>query len=116
MISQIALTIGVFVALTYTFLQRTTNRALRYILYFILLMGAYFIWNPDHSTLVARAVGIGRGADLITYFWIIFSLIAVVILHLKIRLMHEQLTELSRAVATSHVLAAGNSSHKHDKG
>lgn len=99
MIAQIALTAGVCLALIYTFIQRTTRSGVRYFLYGILALGLYFIWIPGHATAFAHVFGIGRGADLVTYFWIVFSLIVIVILHLKIRLLHEQLTELARSVA-----------------
>ena len=29
--------------------------------------GVYFVWNPEQMTRLAQMVGIGRGADLVTY-------------------------------------------------
>lgn len=108
MIAQIALTAGVCLAFFYTFIQKTTRSGFRYFLYGVLVLGLYFIWAPDQATAFAHVIGVGRGADLVTYFWIVFSLIVIVILHLKIRLLHEQLTELARSVAIQNSTSKNN--------
>ncbi len=99
MIAQIILSLGVIIAFIYTILQNATTKTVRYMIYAVLFIGAYFIWNPEATTFFANAMGIGRGADLVTYFWIMLSLIFIIILHLKLRMLHEQITELSRSVA-----------------
>ena len=62
------------------------------------LAGLYFIWVPSHSTLVAKFVGVGRGADLVLYLWVCISLIVLLNLHLKLRTQHELITKLARSI------------------
>jgi small membrane protein len=65
----------------------------------IALVGEYFVLFPDHAMWVANAVGIGRGADLIFYLWILFSLVALLYLHLKLRVANERFVSLIRELA-----------------
>jgi hypothetical protein len=61
--------------------------------------GVYFVWFPSHATVVAEAVGIGRGVDLILYTWVGISFILLLNLHLKMRAQMELLTGLARELA-----------------
>ena len=61
--------------------------------------GLYFVWFPTHATLLAEAVGIGRGVDLIIYVWVVISLLIVFNLHLKLRSQMELITGLAREIA-----------------
>jgi len=63
------------------------------------LGGLYFVWIPAHATQLAAFAGIGRGVDLILYFWVVISLLLLLHLHLKLRLQMELITTLARAVA-----------------
>jgi hypothetical protein len=65
----------------------------------IAVVGEYFVLFPDHAVLIANAVGIGRGADLIFYLWIMFSLVALLYLHLKLRVANERFVKLVRELA-----------------
>lgn len=65
----------------------------------IALVGEYFVLFPDHAAYVANSVGIGRGADLIFYAWILFSLVALLYLHLKLRVANERFVNLIRELA-----------------
>ena len=40
--------------------------------------GVYFVWNPDQMTRLAQMVGIGRGADLVTYATTLILFLTVV--------------------------------------
>ena len=62
-------------------------------------VGLYFVWFPTHATLLAEAIGIGRGVDLIIYMWVIISLLIVFNLHLKLRSQMELITNLAREIA-----------------
>ena len=57
------------------------------------------IWRPDTTTVVARLVGIGRGADLVLYAAVIGLLIMVFQLHVAHERLERQLTELVRKKA-----------------
>jgi hypothetical protein len=63
------------------------------------LSGLYFVWFPTHATVLAELVGVGRGADLILYMWVLISLLILFNLHLKLRSQMELITELAREVA-----------------
>ena len=65
----------------------------------IALAGEYFVLFPEHAMYVANSVGIGRGVDLIFYLWILFSLVALLYLHLKLRMANERFTSLIRELA-----------------
>jgi hypothetical protein len=61
--------------------------------------GLYFVWLPAHATILAEAVGVGRGVDLIIYVWVVISLLIVFNLHLKLRSQMELITGLAREIA-----------------
>ena len=69
--------------------------------------GLYFVWFPAHATLLAEAVGIGRGVDLIIYVWVVISLLIVFNLHLKLRSQMELITGLAREIAILKVASTG---------
>lgn len=55
--------------------------------------------DPDLATKLARSVGVGRGADLILYCFILISLVAIFNLHLRFRAGDQDLTKVVRALA-----------------
>lgn len=61
--------------------------------------GLYLVWFPWQANMLAELVGIGRGADLILYVWVLISLLILFNLHLKLRSQMELITELAREVA-----------------
>lgn len=56
-------------------------------------------WLPDMTTVLARAVGIGRGADLIMYSAVVLLVYAVLRLIARQQELSRELTELTRALA-----------------
>jgi len=44
-------------------------------------------------------VGVGRGADLMIYVWVLASLMLILVLHLKLVALGRRFTELARAIA-----------------
>lgn len=63
--------------------------------------GIFFVWEQDASTWVAHAMGVGRGADLVLYIYAAISFVLIISLLLRIKALHESLTDLARAVALS---------------
>ena len=63
------------------------------------LFGAYIVWMPDHATYLANLVGIGRGADLILYVWVLISSAVLLLLYLNTREQLQLITTLARKMA-----------------
>jgi hypothetical protein len=61
--------------------------------------GNYLVWFPDQANAIAHALGIGRGADLLMYCWVVISMAILLNLHFKRRQDRELMTMLIRASA-----------------
>ena len=61
--------------------------------------GIYLVWTPSHATQLAELAGVGRGADLILYVWVVISLLVFLNLHLKLRAQMDLITGLARSIA-----------------
>jgi hypothetical protein len=96
---QILLTAGLSAALLYASVQEVMPRTVRAVFALLVASGIYFVWLPDHTTILARWLGVARGTDLLIYLWILLTLIVGLNLHLKIQSAREEITELARALA-----------------
>ena len=65
----------------------------------VVICGLYLVWFPSHANMLAELAGVGRGADLILYLWVLISLLIVFNLHLKLRAHLELITDLAREIA-----------------
>ena len=99
MIAQLFLSAMLFVVLPYAWLHLRVTPAVAGLSALAAMIGIYFVWFPGESTALAEFVGIGRGADLIIYTWIVISLIIFLNLHLKARSQMELITVLARNIA-----------------
>jgi len=54
---------------------------------------------PGFTQAVANLLGVGRGADLIFYFFGLFTTFALILLYTRDRIQSHQLTELIRHLA-----------------
>jgi hypothetical protein len=63
------------------------------------VVGIFLVFFPEVSTVVANWMGIGRGADLVFYLFIIVSLFYFVSVNAEIRHLQKQITELTRTQA-----------------
>ena len=79
--------------------QRTTSRLLRIAMLLVVAAGAFFVWAPEVTDRIATAFGVGRGADLIFYIWVIITLALIVFLYLRVARLSRNVTQLARAVA-----------------
>lgn len=96
MIIQWILITGLALALGYAFLQRKKSRLVSIMITAISAAGIYFVLYPEQTTTLAHFLGVGRGADLVTYCWILISLVISVNLQFKILHLHGVVTELTR--------------------
>jgi len=63
-----------------------------------LLAGVAVLW-PDSTSVVARALGIGRGADLVFYCAIVVLLFGVWMVYVRLRRLRHEITLLVRHIA-----------------
>jgi len=63
--------------------------------------GVVLSLRPEISTDLAHAVGVGRGADLLFYCFILLTMTAIFDLHLRLRAQQDVITALARAIALS---------------
>lgn len=85
-----------FLAHANTYRVRAWKKIL--LIVFAVFMIFSIIW-PDMTTDIARAVGIGRGADLVLYFVAIGFIFESVNIHLKFQQQRTQLHKLARRIA-----------------
>lgn len=110
MIIQIILSLGLAGCLFYVISLGRSYRSLRLTLFAIVLSGFVFVWIPDITNKIAAWVGVGRGADLVMYIWIVLNLLFILRLHIKLREQSEALTQLARRIALSDTESVANPS------
>ena len=99
MMIQVILTVGFFLIALYGW---SHLRRIRFVSIGMILASGFamfLVWDPAVTTVVANALGIGRGADLVMYFFLVFVVFQLVLLHVKLRTQMTLLTELARRVA-----------------
>lgn len=99
MIAQLLLSCGLTGCLAYVFSLGSALRVVRLGMFALAGLGYVFIWWPGLTNEIAHAVGIGRGADLMLYVWLLMSLFLILRLHLLLREQGQRMTELARALA-----------------
>jgi hypothetical protein len=72
----------------------------------LLLVAWFSILFPDYTTVVAHVLGVGRGVDLIFYFFGLFTAFALILLYTQSRSHSQQLTELIRHLAIRDAVVA----------
>lgn len=99
MIIQWLLVLGLAMSLFYAVLQQGKSRLVRYAIAATSISGIYFVLFPEQTNELAKWMGVGRGADLVLYCWIVISLVVSVNLQFKILNLQETATELTRELA-----------------
>jgi small membrane protein len=96
---QLILILGVAAAL-FAYLAYFRSKLSDRLLGLLLLVVAWIsILFPDYTTRVANLLGVGRGTDLIVYFFGLFTTFALILLYTQGRTHSQQLTELIRYLA-----------------
>jgi hypothetical protein len=101
MIIKVLLTGLLALLALFVMLQTVTSHAVRLTMLTILAIGGYFVWRPEHANWVAQTLGVGRGADLLMYLWVVITCSVILLLYLKIVRMNRMLTQLARRLALS---------------
>jgi small membrane protein len=96
---KLMLTLGLAAVLAYATVQRVAPRIVKTSIVAFGLVGLYFVWLPDHATVIANWLGVGRGTDLLIYVWIVLSFAVGLNLNFKVRAARREITELTRAIA-----------------
>ncbi len=109
MIFRVLLTLSLLGIGLYSIALRRRIAALGNTATFVTFVAILLVWKPDYATSIANAVGIGRGADLIFYCWVVISLVMILNLHFRIRSQTEQITELVRQLTLDKPVSQGRS-------
>jgi hypothetical protein len=103
MIIQLLLIAGLLLCLVYALSHRQQSHSLSIASSIVALAGIYLVLFPERTNEIAHFVGVGRGADLILYCWLIISVIISVYLRLQILELHGFVTRLAREIALADV-------------
>ena len=96
--SQIVLLVLLALFAIYIFRLRSTSGD-RVTYLGLAAIGVALILNPEFTNRVAARLSVGRGADLMFYFFIIFALFHFATTAATIRRMQRDLTRLAQALA-----------------
>lgn len=99
MIARFVLTVLLLGVVLYSWNEYRRAPVVGFLAMIASLIGTYFVWSPAQATVLAEYVGVGRGADLVIYLWVVISLIIFLNLHLKLRAQMEVITVLARELA-----------------
>lgn len=99
MIFSVFITLTLTTLILYAFLQHRQFPLVGRVLPAVCAVGIYAAWFPESTSEIATLVGVGRGADLMLYVWVLASLMLILALHLKLANQARRLTELTRAIA-----------------
>jgi small membrane protein len=66
------------------------------IIFFLFLTGAIFVINPELTNRLANWLGVGRGTDLLLYFFIIGCSFLFLLFYSKIKSLEQKITVLTR--------------------
>jgi small membrane protein len=106
MIAQFGLSLPLGVVIVYAWMEYPRSPAIGLFAMLVAGAGLYFLWLPSHATWLAELVGVGRGADLVLYVWVVISLIVTLNLHLRLRAQTELITALAREIAIANARPA----------
>ena len=99
MIIQIGLLAALLLCMGYALTQRRKSRLISHGISAVGVIGMFFVLYPEYSNELANVVGVGRGADLIFYCWIVISFLISVNLQFKILAIHENLVKMTQVLA-----------------
>ena len=89
-----------FLVLAWGYFSSFRSRLLDRVVVFIFLVSAISVVAiPDLSNQIAHMMGVGRGADLVTYLGLSGLLFLWLVLYGRVREVREQVTQLARIMA-----------------
>jgi hypothetical protein len=105
--SQILLIASIIGFLVYAFWIRTAGTD-RLIYVALVLGGILLVLFPTLATRLANLIGIGRGADLVFYLFVISSLFVAVHLRARLHEAERSITRLTRRMAIEQAIREGS--------
>lgn len=90
--------------IAYMLTQRHRSPVIVWIVSLASLSGIAMALYPEITNDIARKLGVGRGADLLFYFWILISFFLIINVQLKLVSVNQNLTEIVRAMALESAL------------
>ena len=99
MIFQAVIVLALGLLVVYAYFQWRRAPLVSLAVFVLAVGGMVLAARPDLATMAANMVGIGRGADLVIYCFVLIALGAIFNLHIKLRANEDKLTELVRAIA-----------------
>jgi small membrane protein len=86
-----------FAFLALYFFTKLRNRITDVLIFLsLVLLGVVFVLFPEWTNIIAKRLGVGRGADLVFYTCIIAFSFIVMMLYSKIRKLEQTITQLIR--------------------
>ena len=98
---KVVLSLGLFFLFFYAFSQRRKSWAVSVSIATTSLLGVVLVLFPDLTSWAAHRLGVGRGADLVLYCFVLITFAAIFNLHLRLRAAQETTTALARALAVA---------------
>lgn len=114
MMIKLLLTVGVLAVLFYAITHRRQTPAVALVITAGSIVGCFFVWLPETANTVAHWMGVGRGADLVFYCWLVISAGVTLNLHVKARSAQTQFTTLVRELALASPMLPKSSADRGD--
>lgn len=99
MIIQTLLLASLGLIFIYAVMQKKRSAVVSVAIATLSVLGGILVVAPELANSSARFIGVGRGADLILYCFVVISIAAIFNIHLRLRKDHEVLTALAREFA-----------------
>ena len=74
-------------------------------------LGVVAVVAPELTTVVANAVGVGRGADLLIYLLIVTLFFVILMMFARIRTLQDQITRLAREMSIEEAVQTKKAAH-----
>ena len=100
--------------ISYMLTQRHRSPMIVWVVSLASLSGIAMSLYPGITDDIAKILGVGRGADLLFYFWILISFFLIINIQLKLVSVSQNLTEIVRAMALENVIRENKSSRELD--
>ena len=99
MIIQAILVAALAACMIYGFVKAGHSRLVRWPMVLTSALGIYFVLEPERTTEIAAMLGVGRGADLLLYSWVVVTLLLFVRFALVQVQYRQDLTNIARELA-----------------